>query len=66
MCNGQGQIGEGRVRFARHQAGRLDALLDEAVQGMLDALGDAGYRSGQNIVESTPAPVQFSYLRPWL
>ncbi len=28
------------------------ALLDEAVQGMLDALADAGYRNGQNIVIS--------------
>ena len=36
-----------RVAVLQHAS---TALLDEAVQGMLDALGDAGYRSGQNIV----------------
>ena len=46
----QRQTGEGRMpRVAVLQHASME-LLDEAVQGMLDALTDAGYRDGQNIV----------------
>ena len=46
----QRQTGEGRMpRVAVLQHASME-LLDETVQGMLDALTDAGYRDGQNIV----------------
>src|SRR5437867_6061156 len=48
----QRQTGEGRMpRVAVLQHASME-LLDETVQGMLDALTDAGYRDGQNIVLS--------------
>ena len=48
----QRKTGAGRMPHIAVLQHASTALLDEAVQGMLDALADAGYRNGQNIVIS--------------